>query len=159
MVPQHPDLLIDGYLSQMFGPLDAEKYHVSLLRRESKPIQWYFILPGRIFFAAPPSGQESNQEDWPIDYAIKDMGLVIPQQIWTPRKAADAQRYVHHEQLRPPIFFVLNNGANLGLPLKAAAAGDCMSLQGAEEVAGVGPSSHAQIRINVSSILTSQAWD
>jgi len=147
MVPQHPDLLIDGYLSHMFTPRDAEKYHVSLLRRE--PIQSHFSLPERSFFAAPPAGFESNQEAWAIDYAIKDTGVVIPQQIWAPRKAADAQRYVHHEQLRPPIFFVPNDGRSLGLPLRAAVAGNCMSLQGAEQAAGVGPTSHAQIRINV----------
>ena len=158
MAPQHPDLLIDGYLSQMFGPLNAEKYYVSLLKRESKSIQWSFI-PERIFFAAPPSGLESNQEAWLIDYAVKDIGWVIPQQLWAPRNAADVRRYVHHEQLRPPTFFVLNDGANLGLPLKAAAAGDCMSLRNAEQAAGVRPSLHTQIRINVSSILTFQAWD
>jgi len=156
MVPQHPDLLIDGYLSHMFSPRDAETYHLSLLGRESRPIPWHVILPEEIFFAAPPPGVEPNQETWAIDYGIKDTGLVIPQQIWTPRKPSDEQRYVHHEQLRPPIFFAQKDGS-LGLPLKAAAAGNCMCLRDAGRVAGVGPSSHAQIRINVSSILPSQA--
>jgi hypothetical protein len=160
MVPQHPaDLLIDGYLSHMFTSRDAEQYHLSLLRRESEPIQCHFSLPERLFFAAPPSGLESNQAAWVIDYVMKDLGLVIPQKIWAPRKASDAQRYVHHEQLRPPIFFVQNDGINLGLPLRAAAAGNCMSLRGAGQPAGVGPTLHAQIRINVSSILTSRVWD
>jgi len=154
---QHHDLLIDGYLSHMFGPRDAETYHVSLLgRRSSQLIQWHITLPEGIFVAAPPAGQESNQ-DWAIDYAIKDAGVVIPQQIWAPRNQSDAQRYVRHEQLRPPIFFVLRDGESLGLPLRDAAAGNCMGLRGAsEQVASVGRSSHAQIRINVSSILTSQ---
>ena len=124
-------------------------------------INWSFILPERLFFAAPTSqpGLESNQEGWPIDYAIKNIGRVIPQQRWSPRTATHEQRYVHNEQLRPPIFFVLNDCTKLGLPLKAAAAGNCMSLRGAEQAAGVGPRSQAEIRINVSSILTSQAWD
>ena len=112
------------------------------------------------FFVAPPPVQEPNQEAWAIDFAIKNTGRVIPQPIWAPRNQSDAQRYVRHEQLRrPPILFVLKNGGGLGLPLKAAAAGNCMCLQGAEQVASVGPSSHAQIRINVSSILTSQVRD
>jgi len=160
MVPQHPDLLIDGYLSHMFSSRGAEKYHLSLLGRGSQPISWHVILPEVIFFAAPPPQAvvEPNQvtSSWAIDYAIKDTGLVIPQQIWSPRKPSDEQRYVHHEQLLPPIFFPLKDGS-LGLPLKAAAAGSCMCLRDADRIAGVGPSSHAQIRINVSSILPSQA--
>lgn len=156
MVPQHPDLLIDGYLAHMFSPRDAEKYHLSLLGRESQPISWHVIRPEEIFFAAPPPVVEPNQETWAIDYATKDTGLVIPQQIWAPRKPSDEQRYVRHGQLRPPIFFALKDGS-LGLPLKAAAAGNCMCLRDADRVAGVGPSSHAQIHINVSSILPSQA--
>ena len=154
MAPQSPELLIDGYLSHMFSPRSAEKYHVSLLRRESLQIQWNVILPEKIFYAPPPASV-SNQDAWAIDYAIKDRGHVIPQQIWTPRKPSDELRYVHHEQLRPPIFFTLKDGG-LGLSLKLAAAGNCMCLRGADQVANVGPSSHAQIRINVSSILTSQ---
>jgi len=145
-----------GYLSYMFSPLDAEKYHLSLLGKDSKPIPWHVILPEKIFFAAPPPGVEPNQETWAIDYAMKDTGLVIPQQIWTPRKQSDEQRYVRHEQLRPPIFFALKDGS-LGLPLKVAAAGDCTCLRDANQAARVGPSSHAQIRINVSSNLPSQA--
>ena len=163
MGPQDSDLLIDGYLSQMFSSCDAEKYHISLLGRESHLIQRHVILPEGNFLATPPPtpppGLESNQEAWAIDYAINDTGRVIPQQIWAPRKPADEQRYVRHEQLRPPIFFVLKDGRSLGLPLIEAAAGDCMRLRDAGQVAGVGPSSHAQIRISVSSILTSQVRD
>ncbi|KAI0247755.1 hypothetical protein BJV78DRAFT_897257 [Lactifluus subvellereus] len=142
-------LLIDGYIAHMFGPKDAEGYHVSLLGRESRLINWYTrVSPSlKIFFAAPPHGLDTNQYDWAIDYAISHAGLVIPQQIWAPRNQSDAQRYVHHEQLRPPIFFVRKSG-NLGLPLIEAAAGSCMSLRGADQTAPVGPGAHAQIRIN-----------
>jgi len=155
--PQHHDLLIDGYLSHMFGPRDAESYHVSLLGRKSQLIQWHVTLPEGIFVAASRAGQEPNQEEtWAIDYAIRDAGVVIPQQIWAPRNPSDAQRYVNHE-LHPPIFFALRDGQRLGLSLIDAAAGNCMYLRGAEQVASsVGRSSHVQIRINVSSILTSQ---
>jgi hypothetical protein len=151
-----PDLLIDGYISHMFGPQDAEKYHATLLRRESSPIQWYTLpeFPG-IFFAASPteSGSDQQPEGWAIDYLVKDTpGLVIRQQIWAPRKQADAHRYVHHEQLRPPIFFVHRDDNGLGLHLVQAAAGDCGRLRGADNVAGIASSTHAQIRINVSPI-------
>ncbi|KAI0287075.1 hypothetical protein BC826DRAFT_889085, partial [Russula brevipes] len=83
-----------------------------------------------------------------IDYVVRDTGSVIPQQIWHPRKLSDTQRYVHHEQLRPPIFFVHRSGADLGIPLTEAAAGNCMHLRGADQVASVGTSTHTQIRIN-----------
>jgi hypothetical protein len=148
-----PDLLIDGYVSRMFGPKDAESYHASLLRREPQHIQWYTILPEfpGIFFATPPPAMESGQQGLAIDYVIKYTGPVIPQRIWAPRKMADAQRYVHNEQLRPPIFFVHRDGRGLGLPLVDASAGNCMSLRSADQPAGLSPSTtHAQIRINVS---------
>ena len=150
------DLLIDGYISHTFGSRDAETYHASLLGRNVQHIQWYTILPESpgIFFAAPPPppATESDQQRWAIDYAVKDTGLVVPQQIWAPRNSADAQRYVHNEQLRPPVFFVHKDGRSLGLPLIDASGGNCLSLRSADQPAGLGPSSHAQIRINVSYI-------
>ena len=153
------DLLIDGSVSHMFCPQDAEAYFCGLLGRTSLPIKWHAILPGGMFCAATPPGLQSNQENqesWAIDYAIKDAGSVIPQQIWTPRKSADVQRYVHHEQLRPPIFFVQKDGGSLAISLREAAVGNCSFPRGAQQAAPVGPSSHwhLQIRINVSSILT-----
>jgi hypothetical protein len=146
------DLFIDGYIAKMFGPQAAEGYHVQLLSRESRLVDSYTRPSGSlvIFFAAPPHGLGTNLHDWAIDYATKDTGLVIPQQIWAPRNQSDAQRYVHHERLRPPIFFVHRDYGNLGLPLIEAAAGNCMSLRDAEQTAPIGPSAHAQIRINVS---------
>jgi hypothetical protein len=145
-------LLIDGYISNMFGSQAAEDYYVSLLRRESRLVNWYTRPAGSlvIFFAAPPYGLGTNH--WAIDCATKNTGPVIPQQIWAPRNQSDAHRYVHNEQLHPPIFFVHRNYGNLGLPLIEAAAGNCMSLRDAEQIAPVGSSAHAQIRINVSRI-------
>jgi len=146
-------LWIDGYLAHMFSPQDAEAYHASLLKRESRLIQWYASVPESpgVFFAAPPPGLESDEpeHDWTIDLATRDTGVVIPQEIWAPRKPSDAQRYVYHEQLHPPIFFVHRDGEGLGLPVTDAAAGNCMRLRGAEQAARVGTSAHAQIRINV----------
>ncbi|KAI9510125.1 hypothetical protein F5148DRAFT_640665 [Russula earlei] len=143
-------LLIDGYIAHMFGPQDAEAYHASLLRTEPRLIQWHASGSEFLghFFAAPPAGLESHQQDWVIDLATKDTGLVIPQQIWAPRKPSDAQRYVYHEQLRPPIFFIHKDGESLGIPVTEAAAGNCMHLRGADQAAAVGPTNHTQIRIN-----------
>ena len=155
---QPSDLFIDGYIAQMFGPPDAEAYFsVSLLKREPRPIQWHTdvnYVTG-VFLAAPPPGLACDRDDWVIDYAVRSTGPVIQQKIWTPRSdktPSDRVRRVDHEPLPPPIFFIHNNGWDLGLPLVEAAGGNCMSLRGAEEEAPVGPSAHAQIRINVSLI-------
>ena len=147
------DLFIDGYIAQMFDSQVAEEYYVSLLRRELGPIQLQADVTGTgAFFASPPAGPTSNQHDWVIDYAVTDTGPVIRQKIWAPKKSSDKLRWVDHEQLKPPIFFIHKNGRDLGLPLTGAAGGDCMCLRGAEEAAPFDSRAHAQIRINVSLI-------
>jgi hypothetical protein len=152
-VQRHGDLCIDGYISQMFDPRVADEYHVSLLRREPGQIQLEADVAGTgAFLATPPPGPTSGQHGWVVDYAVKDTGPVIRQKIWAPKKSSDRLRWVDHEQLHPPIFFIHKNGRDLGLPLKEAAGGNCMRLRGAEEAAPVGSRAHAQIRINVSSI-------
>jgi len=152
----NPHLLIDGYLAKMFSPRGAEEYHTSLLRREPQLIQWHangnVLASPHIVFTAPPPGLESDEPEhvWTIDLPTRDTGPVIPQQIWTPRKPSDTQRYVYNEQLElhPPVFFVHRDDEGLGLPVTEAAAGNCMHLRGAEQAARVGSSTHAQIRIN-----------
>jgi len=145
------DLCIDGYIAQMFDPQAAEEYHLSLLRREPGQIQLQADVAGTgAFLATPPPGLTFGQHDWVIDHAVRDTGPVIRQKIWEPKKSSDKLRWVDHEQLHPPIFFIHKNGRDLGLPLKNAAGGNCMCLRGAEEAAPVGTSAHAQIRINVS---------
>ena len=106
------------------------------------------------FLATPPPGPTPAQDGWVIDYAVINRGPVIRQKIWEPRKSSDRLRWVDHEQLLPPIFFIQKDGQDLGLPLKDAAGGNCMCLRGAEEAAPVGRAAHwhIQIRINVSSI-------
>ena len=140
-----PHLIIDGYIGHMFGPRDAEEYHISLLKRESKNIQWHTDGTARGAFLAPGMGDKLN---WVIDYAVRDSGPVIRQKIWAPKKPSDRVRRVDHEALNPPIFFTHYNG-NLGLPLMEAMGSNCMGVRGAEEAAPVGTSAHAQIRINV----------
>lgn len=145
----HRDLFVDGYIAQMFDPWDAEALHVSLLKRGSRDIRWHIDHVTGAFSAPPPFGP-SNQHDWVIiDYAVRNPGPVIRQNIW---KKSDKVHLVDHEQLCPPIFFINENSQDLGLPLIEAAGGNCMCLRGAEKEAPVGTSAHAQIRINVSSI-------
>jgi hypothetical protein len=145
-----PDLLLDGYtaVTSRFNPQEAEAYHVSLLKRERNLFQWNIDDTGA-FWAAPPPEQVTDQ-DWVIDYAVRDAGPVIPQKIWAPKKSSDRVRRVDHEQLHPPIFFIHENGRDLCLPLIDAAEGRRMYLRDAQQTARVGPSAHAQIRINVS---------
>jgi hypothetical protein len=159
MDPQHNvqrDLFIDGYTAQMFGPLDAEAYYVSLLKRGRGHIQWHTSTDiTDVFLAAPPPGLEvaSYQHDWVMDHVVRDTGPVIPQKIWVPRRVSEnIRRRVDHEQLQPPIFFIHNNGCDLGLPLIDAASNDGRHLRGAEEAVSVGSNAHVQIRIGVSSI-------
>jgi hypothetical protein len=142
------DLFIDGYIAQMFDPQVAEEYH----GREPGHIQLQADVTGTgAFLATPPPGP-AGQHGWVIDYAVRVRGPVIRQKMWAPKKSSDRQRWVDHEKLHPPIFFIHKNGKDLGLPLQEAAGGNCMRLRGAEEAAPVGTSAHAQIRINVSSI-------
>ena len=154
---QQMDPLVDGYLTNMFGSADAEAYYSNLLKRETRLLRPYNLpnYPG-IFFAAPPLRPDLNptppQTPWVIDYAVRNWGTVIKQQIWVTRN--------QHEFLRPPIFFVHKNGG-LGLPLIQAARGDCMSLNGASSRAPLdaASSTHAQIRIHVSFVPVSRMID
>jgi len=142
------DLFIDSFTSNMFEPRHSAEYQVSLLKKRiPQEIQWQVDATGA-FWAQSPVGLASDQHYWVIDHAVRKTGLVIPQKIWAPKKTSDKVRRVDHEQLHPPIFFIHKNGQDLGLRLTDAAGGNCMCLQGAEEAAPVGPSSHAQIRIN-----------
>ncbi len=144
------DLHVDGYIAQMFRPQDAKEYHLSLLGREPGQVQ--LVAGTGAFLATPPPGQIFGQHSWVVDYTAREKGPVIWQKIWAPKKQSDKLRWVDHEQLHPPIFFIHKDGTDLGLPLTSAAGGNCTHLLGAKEAAPVGSSAHAQIRINVCSI-------
>ena len=154
---QPRDLVIDGYIAQMFGPQDAEAYFVSLLKRERRHFQWHAGGMGE-FFAAHPDALASDQEDWVIDYAVRSVGPVVQQKIRAPIKTSNKVRRVDYGHLHPPIFFIRDNGLGLGLPLVEAAGGNRILLRGAQEAAPVGTSAHAQIRINVRSISAFIVW-
>lgn len=140
---QPRQLLVDGYIAHMVGPLDGGAYHSFLLRRGEHPLNAY-SGPGypQPFYAVPsPIPGLEPSTPWLVDLVVVDMGTVIPQQLWVPPLQRDF--------LRPPIFFFQNG---LGLPLNQAAGGNCLYLTGASHPAPLGANcgNHAQIRINVS---------
>ncbi|KAI0259451.1 hypothetical protein BC834DRAFT_974254 [Gloeopeniophorella convolvens] len=145
-------LLVDGYIANMFGPLDAQGYHSSLLGVDASQLQIHANVAGweNTFLVTPPTPPNVNPRlhlpPWVLDYALVTRGTVIPQAIWTPTNQADVQRYV--QQLCLPVFFIDRYSGRPGLPLINAAGGDCGSLRGANDPAPVGPGHKAQIRIN-----------
>jgi hypothetical protein len=84
---------------------------------------------------------------WLLDFAIRPIGTIIQQRIWTPRN--ETQRLAH-APLNMPIFFILNDHVTPGLPIVSAATGEHMMLRGAGTPAPVGGSYTTCIRINVS---------
>lgn len=142
--PQPPQLLVDGYISIMLGPLDADAYHSALLRRGAGPLQAYTVQGYPLSFRAVPSpvpGLEPPRP-WVVDYVVLNMGTVIPQQLWVPP--------LQREFLCPPIFFFQRG--RLGLPLNQAVGGNLMYLDDASRPAPLGANcgNHAQIRLHVS---------
>lgn len=142
--PQPPQLLVDGYISIMLGPQDADAYHSTLLRRGAGPLQEYTVQGYPVSFRAVPSpvpGLEPPRP-WVVDYVVLNMGTVIPQQLWVPP--------LQQEFLCPPIFFFQRG--RLGLPLSQAVRGNLMYLDNASRPAPLGGNcgNHAQIRLHVS---------
>jgi hypothetical protein len=151
------DLCIDGNISQTFGPEGATQYFARLLRMDPRSIritgsqEWAraFFITNPVVQNGPPSVRIDERPAWLLDYAIQDVGTVVPQHIWSAPNASDAKRY-GNVPLNMPIFFVHKNRVNLGLPLLRAAAGNCMTLLSVGAAAPVGDGSTTYIRINVS---------
>jgi len=149
------DLLIDGYLAQTFGPRDAASYFARLLRvdarllRPTAPQEWphSFFITSPAVLGIPPSLSINGQPAWLLDYAIRQVGTVVPQRPWSPRHSLNRQS--HTTSMKMPIFFVHEDRVNLGLPLVKAVAGDREALLGAGTAAPLGNCSSTYIRINV----------
>jgi hypothetical protein len=159
------DLRIDGNIAQTFGPETAGEYFTRLLRVDSRLLQpvetqeWpnaFFITSPEVQ-NAPPSTQIDGQPAWLLDYAIQQVGTVVPQRIWSAQHPADAQRY-GNAPLNMPLFFVQGNRVNLGLPQPTAAGGVCSMLLGADAVAPLGDCTTTYIRINVSLLSKSHSF-
>jgi hypothetical protein len=154
------DLRIDGHIAQTFGPETAGQYFARLLRVDSQLLQpvetqeWpdaFFITSPEVQ-NAPPSAQIAGQPAWLLDYAIQQVGTVVPQRIWSAQHPADAQRY-GNVPLNMPIFFVHGDRVNLGLPQPTAAGGVGSMLLGADAIAPLGDCTTTYIRINVSLLI------
>lgn len=151
--PLQMDLLVDGNLAQMFHPEGAASYFARLLRVDARSLrptishEWphAFFITGHAV-NAPPSILINGVPAWLLDYAIRQVGTIVPQRIWSP---SDPQRYVN-VSLNMPIFFAHRDRVNLGLPLLTAAAGHCTTLLGAGTTTPVGDCSTMYIRMNVS---------
>ena len=150
------DLLVDGYISRMFGPAGADQYFTHLLGgfdyQSLKPThsqQWtgalFITIP--VIRNVPPSININGLPAWLFDYQFRPFGTVVPQYIWRPSNPSDARRYTN-AKLTLPIFFIYNNREDLGLNLIYAASGDCGMLLGAD-AALVGVCTTICLRIKV----------
>jgi hypothetical protein len=157
-------LLVDGYISRSFSSRMAEEYFFHLLKRNHIPTYrvvsyagtegCYFVLD-----SAPPREQvrplpESN---WVLDRSMVAMGTVVPQAMWSPPSVEDKRWLVGEAELQIPIFFEGPDG-KLGIPLEAAASGQCDGLTNAHEIARVGQRSMLNVRILVCTASQSLTW-
>jgi hypothetical protein len=87
----------------------------------------------------------------PLDYAISQVGTVVPQRMYSSGGPTEARRCAN-VSLNLPVFFVLNDRVTLGLALArpGAVGGDRATLLGAGDAAPVGNGSSLYVRINVS---------
>ncbi|KAH9976822.1 hypothetical protein BGW80DRAFT_1250275 [Lactifluus volemus] len=106
-----------------------------------------FFITNPVVQNSAPSIHTDGQPAWLLDYAIQDVGTVVPQHIWSAQNPSDVKRY-GNVPLNMPIFFVHKNRINLGLPLLGAAAGNCTTLLSPGAAAPVGDGSTTCIRIN-----------
>jgi hypothetical protein len=163
------DLLVDGNLAHMFGPEGAAVYFSRLLKidvhslRPMMSQEW----PHAFFITSPTTVQNAAPQATPtlyinrrparlLDYAIRQVGTVVPQGIWPPcnnNTSSDTpvSRSAKAASLNMPIFFVGMDRISLGLPLPVAIVdGGRAQLQGAGSPTPIGHSSTTYIRITVS---------
>jgi hypothetical protein len=153
-------LLVDGYISQTFNPINAELYFSYLLKTKSSGLTQLceiMCLSGTVSFLVqdvatrdpPPPALKDNcgRSHWLLDYRIMP-GTVVPQQLWSPQHGNDFKQYVTDAELQMPIFFTQEDG-RLGLCLDDAARGRCNNLRGARTVAHLGGKTTTFIRIGV----------
>jgi hypothetical protein len=146
-------IYIDGYISQMFRPEGATAYFARLLNTDTLPIFTNPDWPSMFLISDPqlphsrPFATIHGQPAWLLDFMIRSVGTVVQQRIWAPQN--EGQRHTH-APLNMPIFFTLNDGVTVGLPIFSAATGYFTMLRGASTPAPVGEGYSTLIRINVS---------
>ena len=109
----------------------------------------FFFTSTAVQNARPSSSLVINGR--PLDYAISQVGTVVPQRMFSSGSPIDAQRCAN-VSLNMPVFFVHNDRVTLGLALAmpGAVGGDSATLLGAGDAAPVGNGSSLYVRINVS---------
>jgi hypothetical protein len=144
----------DAYISKMVEPLEAARYFTRLLQFDERHLH-LVNMNGIIFIIHPavqharPSTLIANRPAWLLDYIYRDYGTVVPQSIWSPATAGDAQRYCN-VPLNMPIFFVHGERGILGLRLAQATAGRIEGLLNGRAPAPIGNGHTTSIRIKVS---------
>lgn len=146
----------DGYIATMLDPTEAPSYFTRLLQYEERYLQLYITPDSLAFLIIGPPVQHaqhatyiSNRPAWLLDYKVRDCGTVVPQRIWSPASAGDAQRYCRVPKW--PIFFVSGNGMTLGIPLtQVSVAGHFPGLLNGHLPAPVGNGHTTYIRVKVS---------
>ena len=144
----------DAYISKMVRPLEAAQYFTRLLQFDERHLH-LVILHGAIFIIHPavqhaqPSTRISNRPAWRLDCLYRDYGTVVPQSIWSPATAGDAQRYCN-VPLNMPIFFVHGERGTLGLRVAQATTGRIDGLLSGRAPAPIGNGHTTSIRIKVS---------
>ena len=141
----------------MLEPMDAPSYFNRLLQFDERRLQLYITPESMAFLIIAPVVQHAqhttyipnlNRSAWLLDYIVRDCGTVVPQRIWSPATAGDAQRYCR--VLKWPIFFVSGDGRTLGIPLTQATAGRFPPLLNGRVPAPVGNCHTTTIRVTVS---------
>ncbi|KAI9511587.1 hypothetical protein F5148DRAFT_1146751 [Russula earlei] len=149
----HREYLTYGYISNTFGPQPAESYQMILFKVDPRVVVAFrhHSHPGAYFVYIQPSLPSPSQlmtnngPAWLLDYAVRDGGSVVPQQIWFPQGHGDWRRYVEQAEFHIPVFFTNADGA-LGVPVVNAAGGH-MTLLDANQPAPLGDRTTTKIRI------------
>ena len=153
---------MDGYIARSFYR-QAEVYLSHLLKTRNfrqlcqtlqSPSGTAFVVrsnASRLLSSQPVAWDHTGVPLWVLDYAIKNIGTVVPQTLWTPLNKKDLKQHVEEADLQFPIFFIHENG-DLGLSLEDAVNGRCYSaLRDARTHAQLGGKTTTHIRILVGS--------
>jgi hypothetical protein len=159
------DILVDGTISYMFGPGDAEVYFRYLLKGSIRRSLLCWDVPnwpGACFTSQDPLNavvetlptcHEQEPKARLLDYDAHNLGgTVVPQALWSPQSKGAMNKYVLDATLQFPIFFVRRDRI-VGLSLQGAVEGPCGALLGAQAYAPLGGQSTLHVRIQVRNLL------
>jgi hypothetical protein len=153
------DLLVDGFLANMFSPRDTHIFFTFLLRTPDflryygitySPGVW-FMTQNSPYVQRSPLGIATQNPPLALDFSVKEtQGTVVPQRRWFPADEVDFRRFVTEATLQLPIFFVNRNGG-IGFWLPDILQGRDRDLYNRDSEASLGGVATTHIRINVGS--------